>query len=264
MPDQTDQRRELCGPLAERYRSERPRRILALDGGGIRGVITLGVLQSLDQQLADATGRGRSSVCATSSTSSPAPLYGERARQDAQERLRRGHRPRPERLGCLLIMVMRDTTTDSAWPVSSGPSAKYNDPQRTDCNLRIPLWKLVRASTAAAVFYPSEVIKWDPHDESNWFVFVDGGTTPYNNPAFLLYRMAVTPAYRLRWKTGERNLLVSVGTGSAPAVGVTADDPDTNIASAAINILSGADDAGLRRPGHQLPNDRSLQFRRRH
>src|SRR5262249_23730535 len=49
--------------------------------------------------------------------------------------------------------------------------------------------------------------------------FVDGGITPYNNPAFLLYRMATQPAYRLNWKTGEQNLLlISVGTGATPNV----------------------------------------------
>jgi uncharacterized protein len=49
------------------------------------------------------------------------------------------------------------------------------------------------------------------------FVFVDGGVTTYNNPAFLLFLMATIPEYRLRWPTGENSLLlVSVGTGSSP------------------------------------------------
>src|SRR5690606_2551541 len=53
------------------------------------------------------------------------------------------------------------------------------------------------------------------------FVFVDGGVTPYNNPAFLLYRMATQKPYNLNWKTGEKELLiVSVGTGSEPSPGV--------------------------------------------
>lgn len=51
---------------------------------------------------------------------------------------------------------------------------------------------------------------------NNSFIFVDGGIKPCNDPAFLLYRMASEPAYKLNWKKGEYNLLiVSVGTGAA-------------------------------------------------
>ena len=37
---------------------ERPRRLLALDGGGILGIITLGILREIERQLADASGEG--------------------------------------------------------------------------------------------------------------------------------------------------------------------------------------------------------------
>ena len=122
----------------------------------------------------------------------------------------------PEHLQCLLMVVTRNVTTDSPWPISSNPDGRYNDPARKDCNLRIPLWQLVRASTAAPIYFPPEVLNWDPSDLAKTFLFVDGGMTPYNNSAFLLYRMATHPAYRLGWHTGERNLLiVSMGTGSA-------------------------------------------------
>jgi hypothetical protein len=122
----------------------------------------------------------------------------------------------PENLFCLLLVVTRNSTTDSPWPVSSNPEARYNDPKRPDCNLRVPLWKIVRASTAAPIFFPPETVAWDPTDQRKTFTFVDGGITPYNNPAFLLYRMATHPSYQLCWPQGERNLqLVSVGTGAA-------------------------------------------------
>ena len=49
------------GPLAGRYEDNtRPRRLLALDGGGIRGVLTLEVLLKMEQLLAKATGQGDS------------------------------------------------------------------------------------------------------------------------------------------------------------------------------------------------------------
>ena len=121
-------------------------------------------------------------------------------------------------------MITRNVTTDSPWPVSSHPEGRYNDAARADCNLRVPLWQLVRASTAAPVYFPPEVIRIDPDDPTKAFVFVDGGVTPYNNPALLLYRFATEPAYRLEWPRGEKNLLlISVGTGSgatpAPTLG---------------------------------------------
>jgi hypothetical protein len=75
-------------------------------------------------------------------------------------------------------------------------------------------------------------LHWDSKDPKKTFVFVDGGVTPYNNPAFLLCRMAIAPAYRLNWRTGEKNLLLlSVGTGAAESLGATAATPNRNIVS---------------------------------
>jgi hypothetical protein len=134
-------------------------------------------------------------------------------------------------------VVTKNLTTDSAWPISSNPNAKYNL-KRPDCNLRIPLWKIVRASTAAPVYFPPEVVKWDANDPSKSFVFVDGGTTPYNFPGFLMVRVATEPAYRLGWERGEdKLLLVSVGTGWTPIAGREVDDPETNLAGAALTTL---------------------------
>ncbi|MDZ4830468.1 MAG: patatin-like phospholipase family protein, partial [Phycisphaerae bacterium] len=117
-------------------------------------------------------------------------------------------------LKCLLMMVLRNATTDSPWPLSNNPQAKYNNQGRDDCNLGLPLWQVVRASTAAPYFFPPESIEHG----STPFVFVDGGVTMYNNPAFQLFLMATLEPYRLQWKASEDDmLLVSVGTGSAAA-----------------------------------------------
>jgi hypothetical protein len=35
-------------------------------------------------------------------------------------------------------------------------------------------------------------------------VFVDGGRRRYNNPAFLLFKMATEPSYKLGWSTDAR------------------------------------------------------------
>jgi len=115
-------------------------------------------------------------------------------------------------------MVMRNASTDSPWPVSNNPFAKYNRPERRqrpheDCNLDLPLWQLVRASTAAPVFFPPEVVRLGRKE----FIFVDGGITTYNHPAFQAFLMATVEPYAMNWGTGEDRLLViSVGTGTSP------------------------------------------------
>jgi hypothetical protein len=248
--------------LPERYRTEKPRKLLALDGGGIRGVMTLEVLSKIERMLAEATGKGEDfRLCDffdyIGGTSTGAIIAAGLARgMSAQEllnfykeagpamfdgafilnRLRYLYKSQPlakelqktygkntnlmpENLKSLLLVVTRNLTTDSPWVISSNPRAKYNELTRPDCNLRIPLWQLVRASTAAPVYFAPELIQWDANDAAKTFVFEDGGVTPYNNPAFLLYRMATHDAYRLNWKTGEDNLLlISVGTGLSPQI----------------------------------------------
>jgi hypothetical protein len=253
------------GTLAERYEvrpgvEPPPRKLLALDGGGIRGILTLEILLKIEQLLADATGEGEKFRLSNffdyiGGTSTGAIIAAGLARGMSvnellnfyQEtgpamfdkafilnRLRYLYKSKPlaeqlqkvfgaetnllpENLKCLLLVVTRNVSTDSPWPISSNPLARYNDCSLADCNLNMPLWQLVRASTAAPVFFAPEVLQWDKNDPTKTFKFVDGGLTPYNNPAFLLSRMATQAPYRLNWKTGEKNLLlVSVGTGASP------------------------------------------------
>ena len=126
----------------------------------------------------------------------------------------------------LLMMVMRNASTDSPWPVSNNPYAKYNDKNRADNNGLIPLWQLIRASTAAPVFFPPEQVALGKKD----FLFVDGGVTCYNNPSFQTFLMATSEPYRLNWQTGENELLlVSVGTGANPIADADLESSDMNI-----------------------------------
>jgi uncharacterized protein len=250
------------GALENRYGAARPRKLLALDGGGIRGVLTLQVLIRMEDMLRERSGKGDAfRLCdffdyvggtSTGAIIAAGLAIGMSARELSEfyiatgpamfekafilHRLKSLYKSEPlteklkevfggetelgsERLRCLLLVVTRNVTTDSPWPVSNNPFAKYNDPNRPDCNTQIPLWQLVRASTAAPVFFPPEVVQWDPDDPSKSFLFEDGGLTPYNNPAFLLARMATQERYGLSWAAGEGNLLViSVGTGAAPKV----------------------------------------------
>ena len=131
-----------------------------------------------------------------------------------------------DKLRTLLLIVMRNATTDSPWPVSNNPKAKFNSRDLKDCNLDLPLWQLVRASTAAPVFFPPEVIRIGEQE----FIFVDGAVTVYHNPAFLLFLMATLPPYEVRWPVGERELLlISVGTGSSEAANARLKTSEMNL-----------------------------------
>lgn len=240
----------------DRVHSPGPKKLLALDGGGIRGVITLEVLRRLESMLAEHLGAGDDFVLAdyfdyVGGTSTGAVIaaglakgvrvaelldlyvnrgeemfdhaslrrryhyrYGSvRLRQQLQGLLGRDTTLGSEELKTLLLIMVRNATTDSPWPLSNNPHALFNDPARPDNNLAIPLWQLVRASTAAPTYFPPEVFTLDGRD----FVFVDGALTTYNNPAFQLFLMATLDAYRLCWTATESDLLlVSVGTGTCP------------------------------------------------
>ncbi|MEO6730648.1 MAG: patatin-like phospholipase family protein [Ferruginibacter sp.] len=253
------------GPLASRYETNQPRKILSLDGGGIRGIITLGILAEIEKQLKEKLQKGVEFRLADyfdyiGGTSTGAiiaaglsigmsvnelldfylkkgkdmfdknflfkqwkSLYEAGALIDMLKQTFGADTDLDIEKGkykCLLLVVAMNRSTDSPWPISNNPLAKYNNKNRPDCNTKIKLFQLVRASTAAPVYFPPETLQWDAGDPNKTFVFVDGGVTPYNNPSFLMYRMATQPAYNLNWEIGEDKLLVvSVGTGSAPTAG---------------------------------------------
>jgi uncharacterized protein len=243
-----------------------PKKILTIDGGGIRGVLALEILVAIEDLLREQSQRDDLTLADTfdyiSGTSTGAIIAAglalgmpartlldfyveEGAAMFARASLlRRFHyrfeddnlvvrlkelvgadtRLGSDRLQTLLMMVMRNATTDSPWPVSNNPYAKYNDIDSEECNLNLPLWQLVRASTAAPMYFPPETIQVGRQS----FIFVDGGISPYNNPSFLTFLMATTDRFWINrarlgglavtWPaaTGtERLLLVSIGTGSA-------------------------------------------------
>ena len=257
-------KKEKWGQLYERYKDkDQPRKILTIDGGGIRGILALGILKQIENQLRDVSKAGDSfrlcdyfdyiggtstgaiiaaSLALGKSVSEISTMYEQNgkamfAKAPFFKRLIRQYDSRnlkkelqlffgkdttllPQYLKCLLLIVTMNVDTDSPWPISSNPEAKYNDISREDCNLKVPLWQLVRASTAAPFYFGHEEIVLNPKKPDQKRAFVDGGVTPHNNPAWLLYRMVTNPAYNLGWKTGEKNLLVvSVGTGEFSRVG---------------------------------------------
>lgn len=252
------------GPLAERYSSQQPRKMLSLDGGGIRGVLSLQILARIENLLKSKlgaddnfrlcdyfdyiAGTSTGAIIATALARGlsvaeifdlymkmsaeifrPSPLsrrwkslYSSKKIENELKQLfidKEGNPAtlEPHNLRCLLLVVVKNVTTDSAWPISSNPSAKYNHSSRSDSNLKVPLWQLVRASTAAPIYFPPEVIRFGDDKAQAEYVFADGSLTPFNNPAFQLFKMATLPEYRLEWPRGESQmLLVSIGTGKTP------------------------------------------------
>ena len=252
--------------LMARIERDRPKKLLAIDGGGIRGVLALEVLQKIEDLLKAKSGQPNfrladyfDYIAGTStggiiaaglsigmSVEEILAFYQEAGGQmfvkaNLLRRLRYKFEDEPlaaklrhvfapdttlgsEKLRTLLLLVMRNATTDSPWPISNNPYAKYNDSAHPYCNLKFPLWQLVRASTAAPTYFPPEVIVLPsaPPAGGREFVFVDGGVTMYNNPAFQMFLMATLDRYwsakpEARWRPGaDRMLIVSVGTGTSP------------------------------------------------
>jgi hypothetical protein len=250
--------------LIDRIERPGPKQLLAIDGGGIRGVLALEMLQRIEDLLKAKSGRPDfrladyfDHIAGTStggiiaaglsigmSVGEILAFYQEAGAQmfvkaNLLRRLRYKFEDEPlaaklrevftadttlgsEKLQTLLLLVMRNATTDSPWPISNNPYARYNDRTRNDCNLSLPLWQLIRASTAAPTYFPPEVVMLGTGNGRE-FVFVDGGVTMYNNPAFQMFLMATLDRYwtakpEARWRTGTgRMLIVSVGTGTSPA-----------------------------------------------
>ncbi len=248
---------------AETDSTHTPKRILALDGGGVRGAFSVEILSRMEELLRGHTGRadlvladhfqfmaGTSTggiIASLLSWGEPVAtirqLYLERSAEiffrtplwkvwklgglvralyKSESLARFLHeffldpatgktaKLSTSRLRTTLLLCMRNATTGSAWPITNNPNAHYNRPGLKNCNLEIPLWQLVRASTAAPVYFlPEQISLANVSSE-----FMDGGTTPYNNPALIAFLMATLPCYKMEWPTGvDRLRLVSVGTG---------------------------------------------------
>lgn len=297
--------------LSARKNQAGPKKVLALDGGGILGLISIEILSRIESLLREREGKpdlvlaDYFDLCAGTSTGAVistlvslgmtmdqirriyidcGPQMFDRA--CLLERLNYEYDSEPlakklqdvlgpdrhgdptgrlatlgsDRLRTLLLVVTRNVTTDSPWPITNNPDAKYNDRSRPDCNLDLPLWQMIRASSAAPSYFPPEVVDIGPRR----FVFVDGGITTYNNPAFLAFVTATSGPYNINWRAGEHDmLLVSVGTGDYARVqpGITPAQMNLlytgkNTPGALMNAASAGQDLLCRTFGKCLCGDR--------
>jgi predicted acylesterase/phospholipase RssA len=251
----------------EHFTAPGPKRILALDGGGLRGILTLGVLRRVETLLRErhggdvgfrlchyfdlvaGTSTGAIIAAALASGMTVDEVVGHyqklgrevfckdwfrrgivRARYDEAKLITHLKRVfgKDTTLGDAalrtgLLIVTKRLDTGSPWPLGNNPRGRYFKANPADVwisNGDYPLWKVVRASTAAPSYFDPEPITIASEKGKKPVVgtFVDGGVSPFNNPSLQALMYATFSGYNVQWPTGaDRLLLVSVGTGAADA-----------------------------------------------
>ena len=260
--------------LLKRLNTPGPKRILSLDGGGIKGIVTLNFLEKIESilrkrykdkeyrlyQYFDLIG-GTS----TGSIIASGLALGMEVAEIKEEYFKLGNVIFGKKKG-LFTFISKAQKYDST-PIETALHRQFGDvllgdqesiktglcivTKRADTfstwplinhpkgkfysfNKDIPLWQAVRASVAAPTFFLPAYVNVGPDEEA---AFIDGGVSMYNNPALQLFLMATLQGYPFRWQTGPDDLmLVSVGTGTLRPKSTVAQIRKANVISWASNI----------------------------
>ena len=238
-------------------RTRTPKRILALDGGGIRGILTIGYLSAIEKELGKRSGLGdKFRLCdyfdLIGGTSTGSIIAAGLACGMSVAELRELYRnigasifkgdgffwrngilaakfpPEPlqqaldlklgadttlnsDRICTGLMIMTKRIDTGSPWPLHNHPEGRYYGQDGM-----LHLTKVVRASTAAPTYFEPEQI--DITSRTGAVVhgaFVDGGVSPFNDPALQLLVLAALEGHGFKWQTGkDKLLLISIGTGT--------------------------------------------------
>jgi hypothetical protein len=236
--------------LLQRLNAPGPKRILALDGGGIRGALTLGFLAQIETMLRERHGRAELVLAdyfdfiggtSTGAIIAAGLSIGMSAAQIARSYLDFGGEIFAEKqsLGLLrgrfdAVPLMRKLKEYFGEITLGGDEIRTGlciVTKRVDTNSTWPLINhpggsfyrhnrsillrdAVRASTAAPTYFVPEELTFETAGGVRRAVFIDGGVSMHNNPALLLFLIATLDGFPFRWARGENNLLlVSVGTG---------------------------------------------------
>lgn len=236
--------------LRERLQAPGPKRILALDGGGIRGALSLGFVARIEQVLRERHGRGNLVLAdyfdLIGGTSTGAiiaaglaigmsaeeitrfyldfggEVFGERqalgflrGRFSAEPLRRKLAEAFGEmRLGDPRIRTGLCIVTKRADTNSAWPLLNHPDGRFYRHNCDMLLADVVRASTAAPTYFEPEELEFAGDDGVERALFIDGGVSMHNTPALLLFLIATLQGYPFHWPTGDdKLLLVSIGTG---------------------------------------------------
>jgi uncharacterized protein len=109
-----------------------------------------------------------------------------------------------------ILIVSKNATQGSDWFFTNNSKSKF-----FANNASLPLWQVVRASTAAPTYFPPQTITvTDEKGNTQDNEFIDGGVSSYNNPALQVFLEATVQEYGNGWPVGVNNLLLmSLGTG---------------------------------------------------
>lgn len=231
--------------------STRPMRLLSIDGGGLAGLIPAESLIAIEAQLNTITGHeaplcdrfdliGGTSTGAILAAGLCLGLKAEQLRdfylnygqeiftkvfllerfwhlypsgplaQHLQDVFGEDTTLGSTKLRTNILIVSKNVTLGTTWFFTNNPKGRY-----FANNAGLPLWQVVRASTAAPTYFPPQPISVpDDQGQLQDFEFIDGGVSSYNNPSLQVFLEATDPRYRFGWPTGvDKLLLISLGTG---------------------------------------------------
>ena len=237
--------------LLERFNAPGPKRILSLDGGGVRGILSLGFLEKLEALLRERHnnpnlllcdyfdligGTSTGSIIATGlsmgmSASELKKYYFEMAdnifgkKKNIINYISKGERYDIKPLRSALKSVIGDTklgdqeriktglciVTKRADTFSTWPFINHPEGKFYKENKDLDLWKIVRASSAAPTYFLPINLELGDGEKG---AFIDGGISMANNPSLTLLLIATLKGFPFHWPMGPDNLMiVSVGTG---------------------------------------------------
>lgn len=234
--------------LLDRLKSDGPKRMLALDGGGIRGAITIGYLEKIQTLLRKRYNNPNLLLCdyydliggtSTGSIIAGGLAIGMDATEIKELYLKLGNTIFGKKRGLFkrlsakfsiealekeLKSIFGERTLSSdtirtglcivtkrADTRSTWPLINHPEGKYYKYNKDIILRKAIRASTAAPTYFKPEKIDVGGGQIG---AFVDGGVSMHNDPSVQLFLLASLKGFPFNWKTGSENLMItSVGTG---------------------------------------------------
>lgn len=243
--------------LEERLAEPGPKRLLALDGGGIRGLVSLGYLARIEEGLRRRYGQPELVLSEyfdlIGGTSTGAIIASTLALGWPVERIhhmylslgRDAFRPRKSWLGPVSKLV--SAKFDDA-AVAALLRENLGDRALGSPDLRVGLMVVAKRADTASVWVwvnipghrfsgvNRDLKLWEivrastaapTYFKPQWIsdvgggesgVFLDGGVSMHNNPALQLLMVATLKGFALRWPLGDENLMLcSVGTGAFTA-----------------------------------------------